>query len=84
VTSWVLLEYQMLIGPCALAALLAEMAPPPPQAAKPKVNVMAAVAAGIIRDFIVFPYCWGSIPGGPLVQRWAQTSQCADGLHVVG
>src|ERR1022692_246227 len=56
-TSWALLEYQMLIGPCASAALLAETAlPPPPQAAKPRVSV--AAAANRIRDFIVFPSCW--------------------------
>src|ERR1022692_563919 len=84
VTSWVLLEYQMLIGPCALAALLAEMAPPPPQAAKPKVSVTAA--ANMVRDFIVFPSCWGFLAGGKVgsARCWPQDDCQAGGENAAG
>src|SRR5450432_3929768 len=68
----------MLIGPVALAAAVAETAPPPPQAAAPKVSVTAA--ANMVRDFIVFPSCWGFLAGGKVgsARCWPQ-DDCQDG-----
>src|SRR5579862_9002383 len=59
-TSWALLEYQMVIGPCALFAL-AEPPPPPPQAAS-RPTISGTAAATTIRDFMIFPSCRDFLP----------------------
>src|SRR6476646_12231687 len=53
-TSCALLEYQMLMGPCALVAAALDGEPPPPPHATVAPSATAAAAASRARDVIVF------------------------------